>query len=200
MIEDDVQDDRNVPSVALGHEILKTRRAAVGLLHGEGEDSVVAPIAPAGELRHRHDLHSRHAEIDQVVECAHRPREGALIGECPDVQLIEDPLPQWSRAEFCVAPRVGQIDHLRGTVHTIGLCARGRVGQCGALVEDVLVQRAGAPGCGASVIPVGAAAEADQSAASVHRHRPRVGCPHGERRRGRTAGHGAQVGPHWGCR
>ncbi len=106
VVVDDVQHDGEVASVALVHELLQaTLDPPYESLHGKREDPVVAPVTAAGELRDRHDLDRRHAEFDQVVECGHRPCEGALLGERPDVQFVEDPLPQWSGTEFLVSAR-----------------------------------------------------------------------------------------------
>jgi hypothetical protein len=64
-------------------------RSAVGGMRGIGQDAVIAPAAVARELRHRHDLDGGETRLHQRVKTIDRGAEGALGGECADVQLAD---------------------------------------------------------------------------------------------------------------
>jgi len=68
MVMDAIQDGGEAALVAGIHEPPQTVRPAIGVLHGEEIDAIVAPVARAGELRHRHDFHGSDAEIPEHIE------------------------------------------------------------------------------------------------------------------------------------
>ena len=74
VVVDDVEDHGEPAPVALVDEALQAGRAAVGVLDGEGEHAVVAPVPSAGELGDRHQLDRGDPEIDQVIERDRSPR------------------------------------------------------------------------------------------------------------------------------
>ena len=74
VVVDHVEDHREAALVAGVDEALQPGRPPVGVLHREGEDPVVAPVARAGELGHRHDLDGRDPDLDEVVEHPGRGR------------------------------------------------------------------------------------------------------------------------------
>ena len=62
MVVDHVEDHGQAGLMGGVDEPLQRPRAAVAVLHGVGMDAVVAPVAVAGELGHRHQLDRRDAQ------------------------------------------------------------------------------------------------------------------------------------------
>ncbi len=104
---------------------------AVGTRGRVEHHAVVAPIPAAGEIRQRHDLDGRDAEFLEIFELADGGEESAFRRERADVQFVDHQIVQReARAGVLVLPRVRAGRHdLRGTVDTLGLEARERVGK-----------------------------------------------------------------------
>ena len=64
--------------------------SAVSAIGSEWEDAVVAPIALAGEVGNRHQLHGSDSQIREIVESlAHRGKSPGWR-ESSDMQFIDD--------------------------------------------------------------------------------------------------------------
>lgn len=100
----------------------------VGRVHRVLADAVVAPTLLAGEVGDGHHLHGLHPEIHQVIETRDGRLEGALRGECSDVQLVADGAPQ-VRAEGGGTVEQCRIDDATRPVRTVGLAEAPGVGE-----------------------------------------------------------------------
>ncbi len=122
MVVHHVEKDRQAGGVAGVHQLLQSMRPAVTVLGRIQLHAIVAPIAIAGELRHRHDLHGRDAQLAQLVQTADDGLERPLRGERADVQLVENQV----FAAHAFPTRIGpdealRADDRRGGVNAIGL-------------------------------------------------------------------------------
>ena len=84
------------------HQAFEAFGTAVTLLDGKREDPVVAPVAAAGELGHRHDLHGGDAQLFEAGQMGNDGSEGASRREGAHVEFIDDKIfegqtePDWS--------------------------------------------------------------------------------------------------------
>ena len=107
-------------------------------------DAVVAPVAGAGELRDRHQLDGRDAEIVQLAEPLPRGRERAFPSEGADVQLVERELAWRSCGPPLMLPAVGvRIDDFGMSVNAVWLKARRGIGARVGAVDRIDVPIAG---------------------------------------------------------
>ena len=104
VVVDDVEDHRQAERVRGVDELLQAVRPAVGGLGRAQVDAVVAPAVRAGELRDRHHLDRRHAELGERLQMRDRAFEGPLGRERADVQLVDDAVGQVRRPEVAVGP------------------------------------------------------------------------------------------------
>ena len=138
VVVDDVEDDGEAPVVAGVDEALQPGRAAVGVLHGEGEHAVVAPVAPPGNWATGMSSTALMPTSTSSSSAATAPSKVPSGRERPDVHLGDHVLPERPRPVAGVAPLVrAQVDHLRGPVHAVGLRPRRRVGEGPVAVEEV---------------------------------------------------------------
>ena len=84
-----VQENRDAAPVAGIHKCFQTRCAAIRMLHRVRKHAIVAPVARAGKLRHRHDFNGRDAQFLQVVQLLNHAIKRAFCGECAHVQLVQ---------------------------------------------------------------------------------------------------------------
>src|SRR5262249_25748819 len=104
---------------------------------------VVAPVAPAGKVRERHEFDRSDAEVPEVVELGAHAGVGSLRGEGPDVQLVDHRLGPRPSAPALVLPlERGRAAHLARPVAVARLEARGRTGHFVFAVDAIAVQRA----------------------------------------------------------
>src|SRR5262249_47681076 len=97
-------------------------------LHTEGVDAVVAPVPPAGELRHRHELDGVDAHVDEPVQLSNDGVERPYRREGADVQLVQDEVGEVNPPPVLVVPVASRVDYLRWPVYAVRLAARGGVG------------------------------------------------------------------------
>src|SRR6201998_1937271 len=67
MVVYDVEHYGHPLSMASVYKSLEGRGASVGVLHCEGIDAVIAPIAPSRKLRYGHELDCRDSQIPQLT-------------------------------------------------------------------------------------------------------------------------------------
>ena len=116
VVVDDVEDDGDVEPVSGIDEGAQIVGPAVVSRRRVEADAVVAPVAGAGELRDRHQLDGRDAEIVQLAEPLPRGRERAFPSEGADVQLVERELAWRPRGPPLMLPAVGVQDRRFRTV------------------------------------------------------------------------------------
>ena len=142
MVVDDVQDDAEAAGVRGVHQATQRLRAAVDAAGREEIDAVVAPVALARELGHRHQLQRRHAQRAQRIEPFDQRVERAFRRVGADVALVDDQRLRIEAAPASVAPAErGRIDDLRGAMHALRLAARIGVGVAPLLVQVIAVER-----------------------------------------------------------
>ena len=123
-------------------------RPAVGVLHGERVDAVVAPAAIAGELAHGQQLDRVDAQFGQVGQLPDRRIQCALGRERADVQLVDHQVSQRHPGEVVPPVEGGGLDGAH-PVDAVGLMPRPRVRPDRPAVKRVAVPRAaGHPGHG----------------------------------------------------
>ena len=133
VVVDDVEHDGEAALMACVDEAFEAVRAAIGCVDGEGRDSVIAPVAAAGEGRDGHDFNGRDAGVDEGIKVRDDGVEGALRSESADVQLVEDVLVDGEAAPSAVVPAEGGAGDLGWAVHALGLEARSRIGKIAAI-------------------------------------------------------------------
>ncbi len=117
-----VEDDRQVSLVGGVDQFFQTLGATVAVLHRKGENAVVTPVAGAGELGDRHQFDGGDPHVAQFLKARNNRVEGALRGECSDVQFIDDHLGQGPPLPVTVTPGERlMIYDLRGAMHAVGL-------------------------------------------------------------------------------
>jgi hypothetical protein len=104
VVVDDVEHHGDARSVCRVDEGSEGLRAAVAAVRRRQIDPVVAPAAHPREVGHRHQLDGRDAELRERRQSLGGRREGALLGEGANVELIEHELAQCRRTEALVAP------------------------------------------------------------------------------------------------
>ncbi len=90
MVVDHIENHRQAKLMTSVDQAFETPRSAVGILHGEGQHAVVAPVAATGELRHRHQFDGRDAEVFELGEMRHDGVERASAGEGANVELVDN--------------------------------------------------------------------------------------------------------------
>jgi hypothetical protein len=117
-----VQHHHEPAPVGSGHQPLEVLGRSIGMLRRERQHTVVAPVAQAGELRHRHQLEDGGAQPGQVVQAPLHPGERALRGEGAHVQFVDHGLRPGPPAPVPVRPAEGQrVAHLAGAMDPLGV-------------------------------------------------------------------------------
>jgi hypothetical protein len=128
VVVDHVEKHHHPPPVGLLDQGLQLLGGAVVAVRGKEQHAVVAPVAAAREIGHRHQLDGGYAEVDQVVEPFDQVHEPAARGAGTGVQFVEHRLVPGPALPVPVLPGKGErIDHHARAVHVLGLRARGRV-------------------------------------------------------------------------
>ncbi len=78
MVVNHVQQHGQPEPVRLVHQPAQVIGPAVAPRRGEQIDPVIAPVAPAGEIGHRHQLDRIHAKLGQLGQAAGDPVEGSI--------------------------------------------------------------------------------------------------------------------------
>ena len=143
VVVDDVEEDGQASDVTRIHEGLERFPPSVARVGGEGQDPVVAPAPPTGEVRYGHQLHRRHPERGEMIEPLGNRLESALRSERPHVELVEDEAFRGNAVPLRIGPGIRRrVDDLAGPVDIVRLKARGRVGHEELAVDPERVPRA----------------------------------------------------------
>ena len=172
VVVDHVEQNRESGAVRGIHQPLEPVRAAVRALHRVERHAVVPPVAAAGELGHRHDLHRRHAELAERGKALDDPVERARGSEGPHVQLVDDEIGRLDSTPRAVAPlERGGVHDARRAVHARRPPPAHRVRKLGAAIDAVVVVGAGwrTPN-GAVMHPVGVPLQGMRLGASIALH------------------------------
>jgi hypothetical protein len=112
MVIDHVEDHcQTVPMAGL-HQSLQAIGPAVRVLHRERIDTVITPVAMTRELGNGHELESSDPQRLELREVRNDGLERPLRGERPDVQLVQNVLPQRDPPPGAVIPVEMRVDHL----------------------------------------------------------------------------------------
>ncbi len=90
MIVHHIQDHGQAPGVTGVHQLAQGARTAVGVLHREGQDPVVAPVASPGELGRGHEAQAGDAQGRDLVQAGNDGPQGALRGEGPRMHFVKN--------------------------------------------------------------------------------------------------------------
>src|SRR6185503_11801491 len=143
VVVDHVEEHHQAGLVRRLHQGLQLLGPPVDRIRRVGQHPVVAPVAPAGEVRERHELDRGDPELPEVVELRHHAAVGPLRGEGAYVQLVDHRLLPGPAAPGLVVPLEGErVDHLARAVDVARLEARGRVGHRVPAVDAVAVEGA----------------------------------------------------------
>ena len=137
VVVDDVEHNAKTLVVRCVDEACKPLRPAVGLVRRRRVQPVVAPAARAGKRRDRHHLDRGHAELRERAQVPDRRVERPLLGERPDVELIEHELVECRTHGLEVELR--RVEHARDAAHAVRLPTRGRVGALDAVDDEPVV-------------------------------------------------------------
>ena len=108
-------------------------------------DAVVAPVARAGKVGHRHQFDRRDAERREVGQPRCHAGKRSLWAERPDVQLVEDDVVEIEAGPLIVGPvERTRVHDLRRPVHAFWLKPRCRIGKQAVVVETIAIAVAGA--------------------------------------------------------
>ncbi len=130
VVVDDVQDDAQTGGMGGVDEPLQPVRPAVAGLRGADVHAVVAPAVGAGELGDRHELDVGDAEGGEPGQVVDRRLERALLGERPDVQLVDHRVRQLRAAvPAAVGPRESSAGRRRATARAGPRAATGSRGR-----------------------------------------------------------------------
>src|SRR5229473_3043922 len=182
VIENDVQANGHVRPVRGINESLQSNRAAVTLVHGVGQDAVVAPVAVAGERLDRHQLHAGDAQLRKLRQVGSRGVQRSLFGESADVKLVEYQRFEVDALPAFFPPSKGLRIKDRGSgVHSFGLTQRRGIGSDPAVLELVRVSRSVGP-LGTEEREASLAFRVHWEASTIEQQRKRAmpGCPHPE--------------------
>ncbi len=124
VVVDDIEEDGQASGVTGIHEGLERFRPSIAGVGSEGQDSVVAPAPPTGEVSDGHQLHRRHPERGEVIEPLGERLEGALWSKRPHVELVEDEPFRGNAVPLGIGPGIRRrVDDLAGPVDIVRLKA-----------------------------------------------------------------------------
>ena len=127
VVVDHVQDHGQAPLMAGVDQSFQAFGSAIGVLHREGINPVVAPVAPARKLGHRHQLQGGDPQIFQIIQMGDNGVEGPFRGKSPHVQFINHVIGKGEAGPMAVVPGEIRLNHLGRAVHPLGLKPGGRV-------------------------------------------------------------------------
>ena len=129
VVVDHVQRGGQPARMAGVDESLETVRAAIGLVHGVPQDTVVAPVPLPVEVVDREQLDMADTELDERVQLLDGGGESAFRGERPDVQLVEHRVGKSLALPAIVHPVPVGFVETAGAVDAVGLPAGAGIGQ-----------------------------------------------------------------------
>ena len=129
VIEHGVEDHRQSALMAGVNEGAKFVRRAVAVVRRKEQHAIVTPAAPAGPIRHGHELQRRHSEFHHVIECLNRGKIGPLFRHGADVAFVDDLTVEGGAFPSRGLPRKGsRIDNHGRAIYPAWLEMRGKIG------------------------------------------------------------------------
>ena len=109
MVVYDIHNDSDSACVALVDELLVLLACAVLLVEGEPVVRVISPAEVTVKLLDRHQLHSGHSEIGDIVQLRHRSSDILCLREIAEMHLIYHKVILVSHLEILMLPRIFRI-------------------------------------------------------------------------------------------
>ncbi len=137
MVVDHVKQHRQAGGMRRIYEALECIGPAIGLCRGVGKRTVIAPVAAAWKLRHRHQLNGGDARGRQHRQL--RRQRGKPAGGF-DVHLVDHHVRPGHAAPVLRLPGMGILgQHGAGAFNALGLPARSGIGHLAAIRQTKTV-------------------------------------------------------------
>ncbi len=144
MVIDDVEKHHQPAQMRGIDQRLEVVRPTIGAVGGVEQHAVIAPIAPAGEIRERHQLDRSQSGVDEVIEPLDRRAEAPAGGEGAHMELEQGGLrPRPATPVRRLPSELSMIDDLARSRHVLRLEVRRGVRHLDLAVDAELVARAG---------------------------------------------------------
>jgi len=172
VVVDDVEQDHDAMGMGGVDEGLQVVRRAIGRVRRIEEHAVIAPSAPAGELRDGHQLDRGDADMAKMRQAADCRLEGPFLREGADMQFIKDRLFPRPALPARLPPGIGGgIDEEGAAFEVFYLCPRCGIGYLRAVRKAEGVAVAGAGKVRHGLVPAAACLRhRDGIAADQHVH------------------------------
>ena len=129
MIVDDVEKHHQPAQMGFIDQRLEIVGPSIGAVRRVPQYAVIAPVAPAGEIRQRHQFQCGDSGCHEMIEPADHGAIGTFRCEGADMGFEYDGFLPRTSTPVRGAPWVGGvIDYLAGAGNVIGLKRRGRIG------------------------------------------------------------------------
>jgi hypothetical protein len=113
--------------VASVHQSFKALRSAVGILHSEGINAIITPVAVSRELGNGHKFYGSNAQFLEFVEVDDNSIESAFGAKGSHMKFINNELLKRQTGPVPIPPCEIRVHHLRRTLDTLGLGSGRRV-------------------------------------------------------------------------
>src|SRR5262245_26727222 len=124
VVIDDVKKESQLGCMTGVDEALQAMRTPIAIVWRVGMDTIVAPVARARKLGHRHKLQSRYPQLAQRGEPGNDRLKGAHGCEGSDMELVQHQVcPLYARPGVVRPHKVGWPEHGGGPMHTVWLPA-----------------------------------------------------------------------------
>ena len=128
VIVDHIKEDHQPALMSGLDQRLEILRAAISGIGRVGQNAVIAPVPPAGEIGDRHDLERGDAKSGEVIEPTYCGAKRAFFREGANVKLVEHRLMPGPPPPAQVGPAIGRgIDYLAWPMRILRLEARSRI-------------------------------------------------------------------------
>ena len=121
MVIDHIQDNGDARLVTGVDEAFEAKMTAIGILHGEGGHTVIAPVAFAGELGHGHEFDGGDAKFFEPIQVRNDGVKGAFGRESTDMKLVDDEMLQGQPGPGVIFPGKMGVNQLAGAMYPFGL-------------------------------------------------------------------------------
>ncbi len=126
------------------NQIFEIFGPAVGAVGSKRKDAVVTPIALAGEVSNRHQLHRSNSKIGEIVEPLTDSGKSSGRRERSDMQLIDDSFFPPAATPGGILPVEGfGVYDFAGSMHVARLKPGGRVGKLLCIIGAEIVSSSG---------------------------------------------------------
>ncbi len=145
MIVDDIEKHHELAGMRFVDQHAQIIRPPIRAVRRIEQDTVVAPISPAGKVGDRHQFDRGHSGLNHVVELLDRGAERAARRERADVKLQNRRILPGPPAPLMCPPLESLvIDDFAWSEHILRLEVRGRVRNLHFTIDAILVKHTGA--------------------------------------------------------